>query len=402
LENIDSPLFLTLLSLIIFTLVSYIFSRLKTIARPAKDGLHYWYHMRRHILFTLRLLEILSIFAIIIIGIKLISPQCIIKTVLFYVILSLIIIILRYTAYILGENLKYSIFDSIVFVPFFLLSVILFPVSWLISKFEHLLEYPLLRSRKIESITTTEELEDFIETMDDEEPLESVEVDMLKGIAEIKDTRASEIMVPRIDMIVAEVNDRIEDVKKLIVEEGHSRIPVYEERVDNIIGILHAKDLLFADDKTDMRGLLRAPYFIPETKKINQLLQDFKNKKSQMAIVVDEYGGVAGLVTIEDVLEEIVGEIQDEYDEEEKEVFKLPDGSFRVNAKMDIEELNEALGTNIPTEGFETLGGYILQTVERVPKIGEVIEQDDIEVKIIEADERRIHWVEIKKKGENK
>ncbi|MGQ9705721.1 MAG: hemolysin family protein [bacterium] len=396
--NINSPLYFILLSLITFTIVSYAFSRLKTISRPTKNGLPYWYPVRRHILFSLRLLEILSIFAVLIIGIELISPQSVIKTVLFYIITSIILIVLRYIAYTFGENLLYTLFDSIILSPFYLLSILLIPLSFLISKIEQIIEYPLIRSRKIESITTMEELEEFIETRNDEEPFESVEVDMLKGIAEIKDTRACEIMVPRIDMIVAEINDSVEDIKKMIVKEGHSRIPVYEDKVDNIIGILHAKDLLFADDKTDMRGLLRAPYFIPETKKINQLLQDFKAKKSQMAIVVDEYGGVAGLVTIEDVLEEIVGEIQDEYDEEEREVITLSDGSFRVNAKVDIEELNDLLGTHIPTEGFETLGGYILQTVERVPKIGEVIEQDDIEIKILEADERRIHWVEIKKK----
>lgn len=398
-ENVDSPLFLTLLSLIVFTLVSYLFSRLKTKTKSTKDGQPYWYSLRRHLFFTLRLFEILSIIAIVIISISIASSFAITKMVLFYTVLSLIIIVLNYIAYTISENIPYTIFDSVILVPFYLISALLFPLSFIVSKIEHLIEYPFLRYRNIENITTTEELEDFIETRDDEEPLESVEVDMLKGIAEIKDTRASEIMVPRIDMIVAEVGERIEDVKKLIVEEGHSRIPVYEDRVDNIIGILHAKDLLFADDKTDMRGLLRVPYFIPETKKINQLLQDFKAKKSQMAIVVDEYGGVAGLVTIEDVLEEIVGEIQDEYDEEEKEVIKLPDGSFRVNAKIDIEELNEALAIEIPTEGFETLGGYILQMVERVPKVGEVIEQNDIEIKILEADERRIHWVEIRKKG---
>ncbi|RLC41609.1 MAG: HlyC/CorC family transporter [Candidatus Coatesbacteria bacterium] len=313
-------------------------------------------------------------------------------------VMALGMLLLRYLAYTIGENIPYSVVDAVLVAPFYVLTILLFPISWLILKFEKLIELPFIRFRKLENITTSEDLEEFIEAREgEEELLERAEVDMLKGISEIKETIAKEIMVPRIDMVVAEVSTPVDELKRMIVEAGHSRIPIYEGKVDNTIGILHAKDLLLADDKSKIREIIREPYFIPETKKINQLLQEFQSKKLQMAIVVDEYGGVAGLVTIEDILEEIVGEIQDEYDYEEKEVVRLPDGSYRVSAKIDIEELNELLDIRLPEEGFETLGGYILQMLERVPDVGEVIEADGLSITIKEADEKRIHWVEIRK-----
>lgn len=394
----SSYLTVFLVSLAVFTLISYIFPRLKNRIRYARAGFAFWVPLKRYLIFTLRFAELVSIFVVLLFTMRMVNFEEIESVAPAVAVMALGMLLLRYLAYTIGENIPYSVVDAVLVAPFYVLTIILFPISWLILKFEKLIELPFIRFRKLENITTSEDLEEFIEAREgEEELLERAEVDMLKGISEIKETIAKEIMVPRIDMVVAEVSTPVDELKRMIVEAGHSRIPIYEGKVDNTIGILHAKDLLLADDKSKIREIIREPYFIPETKKINQLLQEFQSKKLQMAIVVDEYGGVAGLVTIEDILEEIVGEIQDEYDYEEKEVVRLPDGSYRVSAKIDIEELNELLDIRLPEEGFETLGGYILQMLERVPDVGEVIEADGLSITIKEADEKRIHWVEIRK-----
>jgi CBS domain containing-hemolysin-like protein len=222
-----------------------------------------------------------------------------------------------------------------------------------------------------------------------ESDLEEEEREMIHGIEELGETEVKEIMLPRPDMICADQNFTLDQIRELVKKSGHSRIPIYKDNIDNITGIIHVKDLFLKEAHgekiTDLSFLARKAYFIPETKKIDELLKEFKRDKNHMAIVVDEYGGTAGLVTLEDILEEIVGEIQDEYDMEVPPIQKLNDRTYRVDANVSIENLNEELGTKIAQEGFETVGGFIYDLVGSVPEQGKVLEYKSVhmEFKIV-------------------
>lgn len=219
--------------------------------------------------------------------------------------------------------------------------------------------------------------------------LEEDEKEMIHGIVELGDTEVKEIMLPRPDIVCADQNSTLDQMRELVKKSGHSRIPIYKENIDNITGIIHVKDLFLKEARgkkiTNLFQLARKAYFIPETKKIDELLKEFKRDKNHMAIVVDEYGGTAGLVTLEDILEEIVGEIQDEYDMEIPPIQKLDDRTYRVDARVSIEDLNEELGTKIAQKGFETVGGFIYDLVGSVPDEGKVLEykSEQMRLKIV-------------------
>lgn len=224
-----------------------------------------------------------------------------------------------------------------------------------------------------------EQTESFPEVLATKEPdLQEEEREMIHGIVELGETEVKEIMLPRPDMICADQNSTLDQIRELVKKTGHSRIPIYKDNIDSITGIVHVKDLFLREAEeekiTKLTQFARKAYFIPETKKIDELLREFKRDKNHMAIVVDEYGGTAGLVTLEDVLEEIVGEIQDEYDMEVPPIQKLDDRTFRVDANVSIENLNEELGTQIAEKGFETVGGLIYDLVGSAPEEGKVIE----------------------------
>lgn len=226
--------------------------------------------------------------------------------------------------------------------------------------------------------------------------LKEEEKEMIEAIISIRATRAREVMVPRVDIVAVPETATVNEIKALVVKHGYSRLPVYRENVDDVIGILHAKDLFVVEGTgADVISLLRKPYYVPDSKKVNEILTELQEHKTQMAIVVDEYGGTAGLITLEDVIEEIVGEIRDEYDAEEFTFEKLADGSYKVNAKMDLEELSEELGIEIPDEDFETLGGFIIAQKGRVPAEGDVLEYENVEIKVLESNERRVSSVRI-------
>jgi putative hemolysin len=211
-----------------------------------------------------------------------------------------------------------------------------------------------------------------------ESELEEEEKRMIHGVEEMGETQVKEIMLPRPDMICAEENSSLEEFRKLVKRYGHSRIPIYKENIDHITGIVHVKDLyIHANDPertSRLSQLARKAYFVPESKKVDELLMEFKRDKNHVAIVVDEYGGTAGLVTMEDILEEIVGEIQDEYDKELPPIQPLDDRTYRVDGKVSIKDLNETLGTDIEEKGFETVGGFIYDLIGGVPEQGRVIE----------------------------
>ena len=222
-----------------------------------------------------------------------------------------------------------------------------------------------------------------------EAELEEEEKEMIHGVVELGDTEVKEIMLPRPDMVCADRNSTLDQMRELVKKSGHSRIPIYKENIDDITGIIHVKDIFLKETQgkkiTNLSQLARKAYFIPETKKIDELLREFKRDKNHMAIVVDEFGGTAGLVTLEDILEEIVGEIQDEYDMEVPPIQKLDDSTYRVDARVSIEDLNEELGTNIAQKGFETVGGFIYDLVGSVPEEGKVLEykSEQMRLKIV-------------------
>ncbi|WP_093395475.1 hemolysin family protein [Thermodesulforhabdus norvegica] len=246
------------------------------------------------------------------------------------------------------------------------------------------------------------EIEELITEGEKQGIISEDEGEMIQGIFSFRDTTAREIMVPRTDVTAVPAGTSLEEVVKVIVESGHSRIPVYENTLDNIIGIIHAKDLLryWGQTDTEARSLVRAPYFIPETKKISAVLAELRNKKSHLAIVVDEYGGTAGILTLEDIIEEIIGDIMDEYDSDEHWITENDDGSLIVDARLDVEDLEEYLNVSFPEGKFESVGGLIFSLIGRVPQKGEVIQWGDLEMEILAATDRKVEKVLIRRSTE--
>jgi CBS domain containing-hemolysin-like protein len=231
--------------------------------------------------------------------------------------------------------------------------------------------------------------------------IEGDERRLLQSIVDFGDTLVREVMTPRPDIIAIPADATLDELRALFREQEYSRIPVFEDNLDNILGIVFVKDLI---QLTEARGdehlivnLMRPAMFVPETKRVPEMLKEFQRRQAQIAIVVDEYGGTAGLVTIEDLLEEIVGEIRDEYDVETEPVVDEGNGSFVFSAKVNIDEVRERLGVEIEPDGFETVGGYVLTRVGRVPAVGERFDFDGLNVEVLEAERRRIHKVRFRR-----
>ena len=239
-----------------------------------------------------------------------------------------------------------------------------------------------------------------------EEPglIEGDERRLLQSIVDFGVTLVREVMTPRPDIIAIRADATLDELRALFREQEYSRIPVYKENFDNIVGMVFVKDLIRLTDaesgsmrlQPDLERLVRPATFVPETKRVLEMLKEFQRKQVQIAIVVDEYGGTAGLVTIEDLLEEIVGEIRDEYDVETEPIVDEGHGSFVFSAKVNIDEVRDRLGVEIEPEGFETVGGYVLTRVGRVPAVGETFELDGLVVEVLEAERRRIHKVRVR------
>ncbi len=226
------------------------------------------------------------------------------------------------------------------------------------------------------------------------------EGEMIESIFEFKDTLAREIMVPRVDITCVSQDSSMADLIGVILERGHSRLPVFEDNIDHIQGILLAKDLLEfwnkPDSEIDLTKVLRPAFFIPEAKKISDLLRDFVEKKIQIAIVIDEYGGTSGLITIEDILEEIVGEIYDEYDTQEPRLVPQDDGSVIVDARLEIENLADHFGIEVPEGEFESVGGFMIHHLGKVPQVNDTVVAQNLEFTVIAADERRVKQIRVR------
>ena len=222
---------------------------------------------------------------------------------------------------------------------------------------------------------------------------------MIEGVLQVSEMRVGEIMIPRAQMDVIDINDAPEVFIPHVIETAHSRFPVIDKDRDDVIGILLAKDLLrhYAESDSDIRGMLRPAVFIPESKRLNVLLKEFRSNRNHIAIVVDEYGGVAGLVTIEDVLEQIVGDIEDEYDFDETEdnIIREKEGVFRVKAGTEIGDFNQTLGAHFSDEEFDTVGGLVVSRFGHLPKRGESVKFDGFQFNVLRSDSRRLHAVRV-------
>jgi len=234
-----------------------------------------------------------------------------------------------------------------------------------------------------------------------ESALDSDEITMLQGVLKVADTQVRDVMIPRAHMVVLEQDAATEEILNTIIQCGHSRLPVIGEDRDEVVGILLAKDILrffveTPDEEFQLSRWLRPATFIPESKRLNALLKEFRNSRNHMAIVVDEYGGTAGLLTIEDVLEEIVGEIDDEHDPQEAEpIQQINENQFRVQALTRMEEFNEFFTVGLDDEDYDTIGGLVMHELGRLPRRGDEVLFGGFQFKVLNADRRRIHSVEV-------
>ncbi len=226
---------------------------------------------------------------------------------------------------------------------------------------------------------------------------------MIEGVLQVSEMQVRDIMIPRAQMDVIDIAETPETFIPFVIETAHSRFPVVDKEKDDVLGILLAKDLLryYAGEEFDVRDMLRPAIFIPEAKRLNVLLKEFRVSRNHIAIVVDEYGGVAGLVTIEDVLEQIVGEIEDEYDydEDEDNIFTDAQGRYRVKAHTEIDDFNQTLGTVFGDENYDTVGGLVIHALGRLPKRGEQIVVADLKFTVLRADSRRLHSLLVERIG---
>lgn len=244
-----------------------------------------------------------------------------------------------------------------------------------------------------------QEVLDTVNKMSRHGAMDEEEKEMIESVIELRDTLVEHIMVPRTEMVAIPKDIKLDTLKELIRKKGHSRIPVYGETIDTILGVLYAKDLLHLKDDVpfDAAGTMRKALFIPESKKVKELLHEFQEKKLHIAVVLDEYGGTAGLVTIEDILEELVGEIFDEYETPILDGLKrIDDSTVEIDARMRVDDLNDELDICLPEdEDYETIGGFVFSTLGRIPKAGERCEHENVAIQVIDAEPRRIRRIRL-------
>jgi CBS domain containing-hemolysin-like protein len=250
-------------------------------------------------------------------------------------------------------------------------------------------------------VLSEKELQEIINESEEEGIINEEEGEMFNSIFEFGETIVREIMVPRTDMVCCSMTNSLNELLDAIITSGHSRIPIYKDTTDQIVGLVYAKDLLkfwgHKAEEINIPRIMRTPDFVPETKNIEDLLKEFRNKRVHIAIAIDEYGGTSGLITIEDLIEEIIGDIQDEYDLEEDRLLEEEDGSILVDARLNIEKLEEHFETTIPRDKFDTVGGYLFNLMGHVPLEGEEIRDRGLIMTVVESDARTIRKVRIRR-----
>jgi len=290
--------------------------------------------------------------------------------------------------------------------PARMLATAVSPVVWVMDGIGKVVARAFGIQGKGEEEEAVEDILDAVSEGERDGVIDDEEREMIENIIEVRDQEVTHVMTPRTSVFGLDHDTPLREAVASVVEHGHSRIPVYEGTIDNICGILYAKDLLRHWTGENGSGgplasdLMRPALFIPETKNTSDLLEELRRDKVHMAIVVDEYGGTAGIITIEDIIEEIIGEIQDEYDNDEDEVFPLKfiaeENAAEVGARVHIDELNDALNLELPEDdGYETVGGFLFQRMGRVPEAGESCDFENVHFQILDADERRIHTVKV-------
>ncbi len=242
---------------------------------------------------------------------------------------------------------------------------------------------------------TEAEIKEVVDAGQKDGAIEESEKKMIHSIIAMGDTMVKEVMVPRVDMVCVDVETPMEEILDLMDREKLSRIPVYENSLDTIVGIIHIKNIMnfWRRSIQEMHAIefITMPHFVPETKRVSELIKEFQSQHMQMAIVVDEYGGTAGLVTMEDLVEEIVGEIQDEYDDKTPLIRQQEDGSYLVDAKVEIDEFNQHFHANLPRDEYHTIGGFVMWLLRRMPKKNETVSYGPVRLTVLEADRKRIH-----------
>ena len=230
------------------------------------------------------------------------------------------------------------------------------------------------------------------------ESLNFEEKDMIRGIVALSETTVKEVMVPRIDVQFVSIDSSFDELISTLTECGYSRFPVYKETIDNVVGILYVKDLLQyykSSETVDIEKIIRRTYFVPESKKLDSLLREFKRRKVHIAVAVDEYGGVSGIVCLEDIIEEIVGDIQDEFDNEVEDILEIGESTYLCDARVDIEDLNEKLSLSLPEEDFDTLGGFVFDLFGKIPVKYEKVSYSGCDFIIQEMDGHKIKTVKL-------
>jgi putative hemolysin len=287
--------------------------------------------------------------------------------------------------------------------PMKLLIVLLGPVVYLITALSKTIAAFFGSSDKV-NVFTEEELMTMLDASEKEGSIENEEKEMIYSVLQFGEKTVREVMIPRIDITAIEIQTSLAEALAVFMASGHSRIPVYEDSVDNIRGLLYAKDLLgvlhaAAPPGKTIRDLMRKAYFVPESKRADVMLKELRSSKIHMAVVVDEYGGTAGIITVEDLIEEIVGDIQDEYDlNEEVEYVELGPNAYRIDAGMNLTDFNDLLEVELPTDDSDTLGGFLFTQLGRVPEVGETLEHDNLTLKVESLDGRRIRKVHVTRK----
>ena len=288
-----------------------------------------------------------------------------------------------------------------------ILAVLLKPAGWLGRPFDALVRRLAGADNGDEDQRRDQKQEEFLTVVEQghlDGAVDEEELEMIENVLELSETTAEEIMTPRTDVVALSVEDDRRTVLETIGQAGHSRIPVYEGDIDHIVGLIYAKDLLTEVGRTDesfcLRDSMRPAYFVPESKPLRALLHEFQNQKLHIAIVLDEYGGTAGIVTIEDILEELVGEIVDEYEQMPPEsIHRLDENTIEIDARMYVDDLNDAFDVSLPEDDdYDTVGGFVFSHLGYIPKTGEAFEHGDLQFTIVSAEARKINRIRIEKK----
>ena len=299
-------------------------------------------------------------------------------------------------------------FTKVVVIPLYWINVMIYPISETLTEIIRAATSKI-HIHKLKTVLTTDEIGELSDIGQEKGTLEEEEHEIIKSIVSFRNILASEIMTPRVDIKAIQSDSSFDHVVSTINETGHSRFPLYNEDLDAIVGILSAKDILpfikngKPSKAINLSAIARKAMFVPKTKKINNLLREFQSKKTHIAIVVDEYGGTSGLITLEDIIEEVVGEIWDEYDKEEDIIKKIDDDSYLVLGKTPIDEINEAMGSQVITDetDFETIGGLVFKRAGTIPKEGYSFKIKNFKFTVKEIHRKRIKKVLIEKESEN-